>query len=1097
MPFLQNYLKNTDNFMRNIMHHILAKLGHISLRIWYPWNNNNQTRTKWQISENFFNQNVEEKNPIACFKYINNALMRHSFMGFYLGLLQNKMYEIPNHFIEYKVRYCIGKKLALSVAILENLITIPVNNYHGNNLHDAYLSLVIPLFCQFLSRSRQMAKAKAVLMLIEQGISKDTFRYMATFVNVGFRNLIPTMGKQWIKLMPFVIKLLQPLLRKFNLHHVNLEIISLCSKRLIELHCSKASMNFIEDNSYIILTEPFNLGFTECEKRQTHCIFLLNLLNVYMIRGDCLNINRVLKRLQEFRQSLLVHASNAYCYCFMGTKDCKHRLKEQIKSFPRPSQDKECLPPKLAYQNSQTSTFSENVMSLVQSRLPPPITRMESFKQFFSKKQYSIRKVINGELRLVWYLKHMIDLHVQKRIIDQFREGALEKFTLLIESLWQYNETWLFDIIKTLCVLKIQPEMQDVFIQGLTQFLHLICNKPHSFLSKLLLDMHMTCLKGEFLEKLTMRMAKHLISPEEDTIDDVKKIIYKCFCTVRHENKVTDRREINIDKYKEHLTFITTIESEEEMQKLSDRRRFLVMLVLLIISSGGLQTSAKLKKFLSLKYAYDDAILYLLWCSGDVENNPGPTFKKLSPQADSIKKRNWIHEMCTTTLKLLKDKTIDSKTNDLWKEKPDGWQILHDNDKPFYDPRNKPKGKQLSIQTDEELLNCLLKCCDLKSITLPSNFRKELTASKSDEIFLLELCVTRNEIAAIKMAKDLLGTYRNAPDLKQNLNFFNVEIFFNPKSKYENSLKGYSDVVRELAITFCRISKGLPIFEKSDGIWKNPPQDWNPNHLYYSPCNTRKRHEKHQDQKLVDNLLIYCERKSISIPSELQPVVKEWKLKNSNKIFKRYTIWSCVAKIQHSLKYLELEGLLEKQHVQQSLKQIGISFDIECQKCPKHLNNKSTIIKDNESKTTGHSINAVPDNHSRCSSSSESNLDSVCSEYPQQTRVFTKCKKKVSKLIYQETDFPNQPSTSKCSMYSKRSPCHGCRVGLQSSNDCFSQTNIHTRLSEIYCAEPDFQPSTSRCSIYTKQIQCKDLRDDLLSKQKRVEVILLFKLLKL
>ncbi|CAC5357536.1 unnamed protein product [Mytilus coruscus] len=149
---------------------------------------------------------------------------------------------------------------------------------------------------------------------------------------------------------------------------------------------------------------------------------------------------------------------------------------------------------------------------------------------------------------------------------------------------------------------------------------------------------------------------------------------------------------------------------------------------------------------------------------------------------------------------------------------------------------------------------------------------------------------------------------------------------------HKDSPKGYSDVVRDLAITFCRISKGLHIFEKSDGILKTQPLDWNPNNLYYSPCNTGKRNEKHQDQKLVDNLLFYCESKSIPIPCALQQVVKAY--------------------------YLELEGLLEKPHVQQSLKQIGVSHHYE--KGPKKLNNDSTINTDNETNQVPQVVPFIP-----------------------------------------------------------------------------------------------------------------------------------------
>ncbi|CAG2239513.1 unnamed protein product [Mytilus edulis] len=161
----------------------------------------------------------------------------------------------------------------------------------------------------------------------------------------------------------------------------------------------------------------------------------------------------------------------------------------------------------------------------------------------------------------------------------------------------------------------------------------------------------------------------------------------------------------------------------------------------------------------------------------------------------------------------------------MWKEKPDSWQELHA-DKPFYNPRKRPN-KQLNDTTDEELLRCLLNCCDWKNLTLPSKFQREITAWKSDKPKLLELCVKRWEIEDMRTAKDLLFTYKENPDLKQNMKDYNVNLSFNPNSTQEESPKGYSDVVRDLATTFCRISNSLPILVKKDGMWKTPPHDWN------------------------------------------------------------------------------------------------------------------------------------------------------------------------------------------------------------------------------------------------------------------------------
>ncbi|VDI60238.1 Hypothetical predicted protein [Mytilus galloprovincialis] len=315
-----------------------------------------------------------------------------------------------------------------------------------------------------------------------------------------------------------------------------------------------------------------------------------------------------------------------------------------------------------------------------------------------------------------------------------------------------------------------------------------------------------------------------------------------------------------------------------------------------------------------------------------------------------------------------------------------------------------------------------------------------------------------------------------------------VDLSFNPKSTQKDSPKGYSDVVRDLAITFCRVSKSLPIFEKSDGIWKTQPHDWNPDHLYYSPCNTGKRQEKHQDQKLVDNSLVYCERKSISIPAELQLVANAWKLGNSHDICKQYTIWSSMAIIQHSLKYLEIEGLLEKPHVQQSLKQIGVS--LHCEKSPNQHNNDSIINTDNESKVSGLPNNSLSANQIGTKSSSPlcsaSDSDMVCSQHPYEADAITNSHTTKYVITCQKHDFINQPSTSGCTIYSKTAHCQKRRVDLQ-SRDVRDLNDSHKSLSEILHQKHDFQLSSFGCSSFTKRAHCLMASDDLPSKDERIQ----------
>ncbi|CAG2206163.1 unnamed protein product [Mytilus edulis] len=497
-----------------------------------------------------------------------------------------------------------------------------------------------------------------------------------------------------------------------------------------------------------------------------------------------------------------------------------------------------------------------------------------------------MNNVIQGELEQASYLKSIIEMME----INKYKNESVVSFIEFIKRSADYNVASLYNIIKMICTIELKPEIQDIILQEVTGYLMISRNKQYGFLSKLILDINMISPKCQFLHKLTSGIAKTLLKFDEDTVKDFNNLIYKCYCTVRHDCR--DEKDKNITKYKDHFTFIASMEAEEEMKKLTSLTNFLLMLTLLLIASGGHHKSAKLKKYLSLKYEYRDSILYLLWCSGDVEINPGPTFRTLRKIPDSVKERNWIYEMCSILLRLLKYRSIDLKNGGLWKEKPLHWPP----EWPFYDPRNKPKGQGYNTGTDKQLLECLEEHC------------------------------------------------------------------------HTISSEGYTDIVRDIAITFCRIGKGLNILAKSDGIWKTPPSGWNPNQSYFSPCNAGKRKEKGQYQTLVDNLLTFCEYKNKAIPSELQSLTKAWKEKNTSEITKYYTIWSKTAIVKHSLQYLEKEGLLNKIHVQESLKHIGVILDMQHWGCPS-VNTSCTRDNDDKSQDSAFSDHL----HSSPSSDIEAN----------------------------------------------------------------------------------------------------------------------------
>ncbi|CAG2203834.1 unnamed protein product [Mytilus edulis] len=888
----------------------------------------------------YFDLYCDNTEPEVFFNSIHEVWKYHPDIEFTLRLLcckrllENKHYDILNRLIQNNEEY----------------FSINHNNFGPNerfaiiDLWDGYadyLTVLLILLCNNVT-SRQIAKMYIALFFIVSRLSY----YSYTTVSRGSNYfMLFTLSLKQTRLIPSLIKVL---LNRPELHCLSSSIISLFNERLLEVDCHNTynkSMDCIKANSHFILNLPFLLEERECYVRQTHCKLLLTLLHAYVMCDDLTNMDHVLNRLQEFRHSLL-QSANIACDCFLGKQNCY--VREQMFD-----------------DRKNTSRFKSSLLSLTINDLR--------------------NKVIKEKLEPVQYLKPMIDA-LEKYL--KSGEDLREEFISFIEQISLQKTTGLYDIIKTLCDLEMQPEIQDMFIQGLTDYIHVKCNKQNSIYSRLLLDINMTCYKGEFLKKLTIKMGKLLLI-DVDTGNDVEKIIYRCFCIVRHENK-----EIDIAKYQEYFTFISTMDAEDKMLKMSNLRSFLLMLILLMISSGSQHKSAKLKKYLSLKYAYEDAILYLLWCSGDVEINPGPTRSKLKRKADSEKRGNGF-----------------------------------------------------------------LKC--------------EITAWKSDKPKLLELCVKRWEIEDMRTAKDLLFTYKENPDLKQNMKDYNVNLSFNPNSTQEESPKGYSDVVRDLATTFCRISNSLPILVKKMACGKHHHMTGT-NDLYYDPGNTAKRHEKDQDQKLVDDLLLYCEKKFIPIPSELQLVVKAWKLKTTKKY----------------VNTTQSEGLLEKPDVQQSLKQIGVS--LHCEKSSYQHKNDSTINTDNKSKVSGLPMNALSNNlrgtYSSSSLCSTRDSDIDCSQHPYEAKALTNSHSTKSVIKCSKPDFQNHPSTSGCTIYSKKAPCQDNRIDLQSIDERLEFSDSHTILYERSNEETHFQSSTLSCTTYSKRAPCRENSGDLQYTDERLDI---------
>ncbi|VDI23376.1 Hypothetical predicted protein [Mytilus galloprovincialis] len=128
-------------------------------------------------------------------------------------------------------------------------------------------------------------------------------------------------------------------------------------------------------------------------------------------------------------------------------------------------------------------------------------------------------------------------------------------------------------------------------------------------------------------------------------------------------------------------------ENETEMQ--SEQVKLLILFILLLLLTALGHKSAKLKKFLSLKYEYDMASLYLLWCSGDIEVHPGPPWTTKQLEHDSEQKRKWLQDINSILLKFYWGIPTQSKPKNLWlkENQPEQWP----SDKPFYDTKNASK----------------------------------------------------------------------------------------------------------------------------------------------------------------------------------------------------------------------------------------------------------------------------------------------------------------------------------------------------------------------------------------------------------------------
>lgn len=299
----------------------------------------------------------------------------------------------------------------------------------------------------------------------------------------------------------------------------------------------------------------------------------------------------------------------------------------------------------------------------------------------------------------------------------------------------------------------------------------------------------------------------------------------------------------------------------------------------------------------------------------------------------SEKERKWICEVCSVLVKLLKKLPETSKPKTLWKEKPTYWP----KDEPFFDPYNKSKVQNDDLLSDESLLKCLINCCHENEIYIPETYRNEINLfENNNKSLLFETYIFRREKHNICEAlSNLLMCKDQGEKINQYIKSCGITLNFDFTQTSQNSrkTKRKAEIVtntrRDLAVLFCKIIKGRPIHEKCDGLWKIPPLKWPTDEPFYRPHNGKNRQGVFRDNELVDNLIKYCKSNSVVIPPQYQDMVTAWTERHMDELITIHTIYANIAKIEHAVKYLQIEGILSKPDILDILKKAGLVLDTD------------------------------------------------------------------------------------------------------------------------------------------------------------------------
>ncbi|XP_071162902.1 uncharacterized protein [Mytilus edulis] len=376
--------------------------------------------------------------------------------------------------------------------------------------------------------------------------------------------------------------------------------------------------------------------------------------------------------------------------------------------------------------------------------------------------------------------------------------------------------------------------------------------------------------------------------------------------TMSEKNFIAEWEE---DLQEDHLNAQKTEAQLKEIKmidQMANKLKLFQIFVLFMISltagtSTGHHKSAKMKKYLTLKYEYDKASLYLLWCSGDIEVHPGPCLKKASLIHHSSIERRWINNISQKLIKLL--------------------------------PSNKQsKYKATKIRRNDrenkEHLKTLLTKCQDENVQVQKLYLSEIRAWESMEYKLLhKLFIYRceNEIL-ISSIQDFFTNGGNTNALIDlNISFISElqtsEIAKtnmddqNPKDK--SQIMVY--LTRHIAGISIKCAHGIDPDAKFDGLWDLPLKNWPKNIILFDPNNRGKYNKRKfgkkliSDQELVDLLLTLPQ---ITFPQKYKDVVDAYKVmrKSKNKqhkaeLCKIFIKTRSLEKIDFSLKSLWINGI--------------------------------------------------------------------------------------------------------------------------------------------------------------------------------------------